>query len=281
MKLTEISLSKKKVVLITGATGGLGKAFVIECASRGWDLFLTDRYQSQLDTLAACVRSTYDVTVTSKSCDLAEVDSRNQFIDYINTMGYHFKMLINVAGVDHEGRFMDQSASQIQSILRLNIESTVSLTHAILPLRHPLEPFHLINVASLAAFYPMPIKAVYAASKRFLVDFSFALREELRSAGISVTVLCPAGMPTNRECIKAIEGQGFAGQITTMDVGRVAYLTLNAALAGKAVLIPGRINSLLQFLGELIPPSLIAHQIGIRWDSVRKRRIKQGSLSVV
>jgi short-subunit dehydrogenase len=258
----------------------LGKAFVIECAARGWDLFLTDRYQYKLDTLAACVRNSYDITVYSKPCDLAETDSRNLFIDYLNTLGYHFKMLINVAGVDHEGRFMDQSASQIQSILRLNIESTVSLTHAILPLRHPLEPFHLINVASLAAFYPMPIKAVYAASKRFLVDFSLALREELRSAGVTVTVLCPAGMPTNLECIKAIEGQGLAGQITTMDIGRVAYQTVNAALAGKAVIIPGRINSVLQFLGALIPPTLIARQIGIRWDSVRKRRVQHGTLSV-
>ena len=57
------------------------------------------------------------------------------------------------------------------------------------------KPFRLINVCSLAGFFPMPYKATYAASKRFLLDFSRALREEIKSFG-TVTALCPSGMPT-------------------------------------------------------------------------------------
>ena len=84
----------------------------------------------------------------------------------------------------------------------------------------------------------MPVKAMYAASKQFLLSFSMALREELKPYGVTVTALCPAGMPTTSECIKAIECQGFAGRITTKNVGYVAAKTIDHALKGHAVYIP-------------------------------------------
>ena len=96
-------------------------------------------------------------------------------------------MLIHVAGTDHEGAFLDQTRGQILSILRLNIEAVLDLTHALIERRDPLAVFRIINVASLAAFYPMPMKATYAASKRFLLDFSLALGEEVREMGATVT----------------------------------------------------------------------------------------------
>ena len=89
-----------------------------------------------------------------------------------------FWALINVAGIDHEGLFCDQSREQIRTILRLNIEGTLEMTHALLELRDASTRFLVVNTASLAAFSPMPHKATYAASKRFLLDFSLALREE-------------------------------------------------------------------------------------------------------
>jgi short-subunit dehydrogenase len=127
----------------------------------------------------------------------------------------------------------------------------------------------------------MPAKATYAASKRFLLDFSLALREELRSQDATVTVLCPAGMPTNAECIKGIEAQGWAGQITTMDTGRVANQTLDAALAGKAVVIPGPVNRVIQTLSGLMPAALAARLVGRRWMSVREKRKERGELVAV
>ena len=145
------------------------------------------------------------------------------------------------------------------------------MIHALLACRDSSRPFRIINVASLAAFYPMPVKATYAASKRFLLDFSLALREEVRPLGATVTVLCPAGMPTTPETIAAIDRQGLIGLLTTMDTGSVANMTLNEALKGRAVCIPGGLNHFIQVAGSLLPTALVVSLIGSRWKAAHSR----------
>jgi len=269
--------ANKMTVLVTGAAGGLGKAFAVECASRGWDLFLNDCQRVPLETLAAALRRAYGVQVVTHACDLTDAAEREGLFEHARAEGWCFSMLINVAGVDFEGLFFDQSAKQIQTIVRLNVEGTLAMTHAILDHRKSDETLRIINVASLAAFYPMPVKATYAASKRFLLDFSLALCEEVRSLDATITVLCPAGMPTNIENVQAIEAQGLVGQLTTRDVGRVADQTLNAALAGKGLVIPGAINRVVRSLGGLVPAPWVAGLIHQRWSSVRQKRGLDGA----
>jgi short-subunit dehydrogenase len=191
-----------------------------------------------------------------------------------------FWSLINVAGLDYEGPFSERTLEQIRTILRLNIEANLEMTFGILKLRDKRQPFRLINVSSLAAFYPMPVKAMYAASKRFLLDFSLALREELRRIGGTVTALCPAGMPTNTLCIRAIDAQGLIGRLTTKNVGFVAARTIDHALKGHAVYIPGTLNRMLKFLGNLVPPTLVARLVGRRWDAAHKKNCFSGDTNV-
>ncbi|MGE5614665.1 MAG: SDR family NAD(P)-dependent oxidoreductase [Bacillota bacterium] len=262
----------KSLVFITGATGGLGKAFAVECAGRGWDLFLTDLSEDALGRLAKSLMNTYNVNILYSSCDLADSEDRGRLIRHVSEQGFRFNFLINVAGLDYEGPFSEKTCPQIRAIIRLNIEATLELTHEILKLRDPSRTFRIINVASLAAYYPMPVKAIYASSKRFLLDFSRALGEELRSRDISVTAVCPAGMPTTPECIKAIEAQGFIGRITTRNVGFVASGAIDKALRGKPVYIPGIVNRLLKTMGSLVPPSMLARIVGFRWKVSRERR---------
>jgi uncharacterized protein len=258
-------------VLVSGATGGLGKAFAVECASRGWNLFLTDLHLEALDTLAGGLRQAYGVKVFCQPCDLTDPASRTTLFHRIAGDGLRFWSLINVAGLDFEGPFLEQSRQQIRTIIRLNVEGTLDMIHGLLAYRDLSAAFRIINVASLAAFYPMPVKATYAASKRFLLDFSLALREEVREIGATVTVLCPAGMPTTPETIAAIDRQGLMGQLTTMDTGAVANLTLDYALKGKAVCIPGGLNRFLQAAGALAPTSLVVSLIGSRWKAAHQK----------
>jgi hypothetical protein len=137
--------------------------------------------------------------------------------------------------------------------------------------RDPMKRFHIINVASLAGFFPMPVKATYAASKRFLLDFSMALGAELKEAGVIVTALCPAGLPTTDKCIESIQSQGVMGFLTTENVSTVANQTLNAALKGKAVFIPGRLNRIMRIAGLFLPRITLANLIGVRWRRTRQR----------
>jgi uncharacterized protein len=259
-------------VLITGAAGGLGKAFAVECASRGWSLVLTDLRAASLETLAASLRTTYHVSILVHPCDLTDLASRGALFEWIKENRLRFWFLFNVAGLDYEGMFYDCTRQQIRTILRLNIEGTLEMIHAILDFRDTHAMFRIINVASLAAFFPMPVKATYAASKRFLLDFSLALREELRPLGASITILCPAGLPTTPECITAIEAQGIMGQLTTQNIGSVAAQTIDAALAGTAIVIPGILNRVLHTLGQLVPPRLVARLVSGRWNAAHQKR---------
>lgn len=262
----------KSMVLITGAAGGLGKAFAVECASRGWDLFLTDLSEQALQRLSTSLSNTYNINVRYHCCDLTDFEARTELFEHIRSNGYLFNILVNIAGLDFEGPFSERTRTQIRTILRLNIEANLEMTHEILKLRDPARTFRVINVASLAAYYPMPVKAMYASSKRFILDFSRALGEELRSQDVTVTALCPAGMPTTPECIKAIEAQGFAGRITTQNVGYVASHTVDKALAGKPLYIPGLLNRCLKTLGSFVPQSIVARVVGSRWKAAQSKR---------
>ncbi len=262
----------KSVYLITGATGGLGKAFAAECATRGWDLFLTDLGEASLGLLAGGLERTYGVDVATQAADLTNPASRNQLFERIHDERRRFRGLINVAGLDHEGLFTERRPEEITAILRLNVESTLITTHTALGFRDEAVTFRIINVSSLAAFFSMPVKATYAASKRFLLDFSLALRNELRDENVTVTALCPAGMPTNEACIAGIEAQGLMGQLTTENVGRVAYETVEAAMRGKAIVIPGFLNRFMRGAASLVPAADVAELIGTRWRAARLRR---------
>jgi len=139
----------------------------------------------------------------------------------------------------------------------------------------------VINVSSLASFYPMPLKAVYAASKRFLLDFTRATRQELRKNGVRLLALCPAGLATKPETINSINSQGFMGELTTMQIGDVAAKTINRALWGCSVYIPGWMNQILKFFGTLIPADWIAWLIGRRWSKTRQIAAQCGSQEYV
>ncbi len=259
-------------VLVSGATGGLGKAFAVECADRGWNLFLTDLNVEALEALSESLQCTYGVRILSRACDLTYPEERTALFQYIADKRLRFWSLINVAGLDYEGPFFEQTRQKIRTIIRLNVEATLDMILGLMAYRDPLTTFRIINVSSLAAFYPMPIKATYAASKRFLLDFSLALGEEVQELDATVTALCPAGMPTTPETIASIDRQGLMGQLTTMNTGTVAHMTLDYALRGKSVCIPGSLNRLLQIAGALAPTSLVVGLIGSRWKAAFGKR---------
>jgi uncharacterized protein len=259
-------------LLISGAMGGLGSAFVHDCARRGYSLILTDRMSTGQE-YADFISSSYGVEVIYFPCDLSSLESRTDFFNLIKAKEIRFWGLINVAGTDFEGAFLDRTRDQLMSLLKLNIESTLDATYTILKLRDLNRKFMLINVCSLAAYIPMPYKATYSASKRFLLDFSLALREEIRDFG-TVTALCPAGLPTTHENMQRIFAQGFWGKMTTVDTKSAARQAVNDALKGKAVCIPGFINLVIQWLGSLLPVTLAVKLVGNRWRAAQNDAVQ-------
>ena len=261
----------KQIWVITGSLGGLGKAMTAECALRGYDLIITDLNQQKLNAFAKSLSYTYNINVLPVAADLTDIAERKNFWIKVNEKTDGITGIINIAGIDFEGAFIEKTSLQISSIIRVNIEAVLDMTKEALLCRDTSKKLTIINVSSLAAYQPMPLKAMYAASKRFLLDFSLALKQEIRDLNASITILCPAGMPTNDECIECIKSQGVVGLLTTIDVGRVAYLTLNAALKGKTIVCPGFINRFACFLIHLLPPSVTAKIVYKRWMTTRAR----------
>lgn len=180
-------------------------------------------------------------------------------------------MLLNVAGIDFEGDFRSREREKVVRIVCINDEAALRITHAMLERRRKNRPFYTVFVSSLASMFPMPLKATYAASKRFLLDFSPALREELKNDNANVLVLCPGGMVTNDEVTAAIEAQGFFGNITTVPLEKVARRTVDKVIAGKYQYIPGAFNNFLSILGKILPRRLISAAICRRWNITQKR----------
>lgn len=254
--------------MITGALGGLGSELARECARRGYNLYLTD-LAAEAGQVCAEISAESGVHVRYRACELTEPQARTDLIEALKAEGILFCGLINVAGRDYEGAFLDQSREQLLYLIHLLIEAMVDLSHEILALRDPSRRFMLINISSLAGYYPMPYKATYSAAKGFIQRFSRALREEIKPYG-NVMVVSPAGLPTHAESRRKIAAQGLWGRLTVMDTKVVARRTIEMALAEKASYVPGFLNQVLAELAAVVPDSLIIRFIGKRWRGVQK-----------
>lgn len=259
----------KKRALITGAAGGLGQAMALACAERGYDLFLTDLDAARLATFKEGVQRQYPVQVDFLDCDLSDPAAVDALWSDISNQDLRFNLLVNVAGLDFEGPFMEIESSRLNHIVRLNVESVITMIQAVVRHRVPDQRLHIVNISSLAAFNPMPVKAVYAASKRFLLDLSLAIGQELAGEDVRILALCPAGMPTNAACIRGIEAQGLAGRITTLNVSTVARRCIRHALAGRRIYVPGLVNQLVRVASGLLPRMIVTRLIHRRWAAAR------------
>lgn len=261
------------MVFISGAAGGFGRVISVECAKRGYSLFLTDVKEMQIETLRKSLQSAYNVKIETSSCDMSNMESRTILFKKMAERGLRFWMIINVAGMCYEGSFINRTRDEIASIVRVNVESTLDIIRVLLELRDDSKTLRIINVCSFAGFYSMPFMATYAATKASLINMSIALSNELSHINATVTALCPTGMPTNKESCCGIEAQGFMGRITTLNTSVIAANTINNALKGKTIYIPGFINRILYFISQLIPSTFITHAIGLRWKNSYNKRI--------
>jgi len=258
--------------LITGATGGLGKAFCAACAQRGYNLFLTDISPALLDSLATGLQNEYGIEIHTFACNLADESGRDALYQEIEKVGMRFVGLANIAGTGIEGEFASLDLPSLRTIMQLNMFNTAENINRVLRYRQKGVKFIILNVASLAAFQPMPYKALYAATKRFLVQLSLGIREELKGNDVSVSVLCPSGMPTTPTTIKEIDVQGVWGRLTAMNTGDVAEYALSRALRGQAVIVPGTLNQIIKGLTKLVPETISASFVKRRWSRALLKR---------
>ncbi len=245
--------SQKLYTLITGASVGIGRALAIECAKRDMNLVLVDLPDSGLESTIHYIEGNYPVEVQSFAIDLTSTNAPLYIYNRCKELGITVNILINNAGMGHLGSFCDYDYLFYQRILRLNIESVVLLTRLFLPDMRKLDHAYILNLGSLASFYPIPFKIVYAGSKNFVYSFSRALKTELKYTPVKVSVLCPGPIMTNQEVLQRIRQGGIWAKMTTMRANKMAEIAISRLLKGKAVIIPGLVNQLLSLIPTVIP----------------------------
>ena len=257
--------------LITGATGGLGKAFVRLLASEGYPLILTGRSEEKLkkrfiEFKPSFVESNYLNHVKIYAMDLTKIEERQAFFNDLR--GSKMAMLVNVAGVDTQKAVTTYSQEKIAMQCRVNLESAISMCkEAVLNKAQHLD---IINISSLSGLYPMPYFAIYSATKSALTYFSIAFREEVKHKGVHVTAVTPAGIPTREDIKRQIQGQGLWGKLTSKSADFIALKSLRAVRKNKRKLVPGFWNRLMCKATALLPLSWKLKFIANRWSKISK-----------
>ena len=183
-------------VLITGTTSGIGKAFAEKFAKAGNNIILVSRNESKLQQQQVDLQSRYHVSVKYISCNLAEDNAPNMIMEKIGNMGLSVDILINNAGFNEAGYFIDTSLEKELDMIQVHIKILTALTKRILPGMIERRYGRILNVGSTGSYMPCPCDAVYAATKSYVLSFSNGLYQELKGTGVTVTCLCPGATNT-------------------------------------------------------------------------------------
>jgi uncharacterized protein len=269
-----------RYALVTGASGGLGSAFALQAARKGWNLILVDLPETGLREVGRRLERVYRVQAECFEMDIADAQARTRLRDWIEGSFINLELLINNAGTGSQGAFASSPLARMAASIDVNVQATMQMTYLLLPVLRKRPRSVVLNVASLAAFYPMPVLAVYAATKSFILNFSLAVRAELAGTGVTVSALCPAGMMTSRETADAVRAQGLIGRITTWEPERVAAVALRQAMRGRAIIVPGILNNIIRFAGEAVPRALVVGLISNRWRKAEREMVRATSAPV-
>lgn len=238
----------QKTVLVTGASMGIGEVFARELARRGAKVVLIARSRDRLEKLASELPGAEFLVE-----DLATPGAARRVFDTVSARGLLPDLLVNNAGFGSHGRFDELALAMQREAIDLNVGALVELTHLLLPALEQRQG-GVINIASTAAFQPVPYMAVYAATKAFVLSFSEALWAEYRPRGVRVLALCPGATDT-AFFARAGEAASFGKKASSEDVVR---LGLKAFDDNRASVVHGCANYLTALGGRIVTREFMA-----------------------
>ena len=183
--------------LITGASSGLGMECARQLGPYARKLVLVARRKERLESLKTELEQLHSgLEVTAYQVDLRDSEGRVEMVNWLAQNNMTVNLLVNNAGVGDHGEFATGSWERVKAMLELNMMAVTHLTHLLLPGMREAGRAAILNVSSVAGFFPIPSMAVYAATKAYVTSLSESLAIELRRHGITVTALCPGPVPT-------------------------------------------------------------------------------------
>lgn len=245
-------------VMISGASSGIGEALAKEFASGGNDLILVARSADKLERLARQLEAESQVQVWVEPVDLARRGAAKKLAAAVRDRDLEVDILVNCAGVLEHGRFARIPAKTHQSLIDLNISGLTAMLSYFLPSMIERGRGRILNVASIAAYQPVPSLATYAATKAYVLSLSESLSEELAGTGVTVTALCPGFTATNMVSTAQEKSRGLKiPDFMIAEVEDVAAQGYNACLKGDVICVPGAVNIAATSAGRAMPKWLL------------------------
>ena len=247
---------RKKIALITGASSGFGVEFAkqIEKKLDLDEIWLVARRQEKLESTAKLLQKAKGVIIKT---DLSSQEGISAIKTLLEKDQSEVKVLINNAGFGRTERFEDSDEEYNESMIDVNVKAPVMITKLTLPYMN--SGSYIINVASSAAYAPLAYFSIYAATKAFLLSFSYSLKEELKSRNISVTAVCPG--PASTEFFKSITDKKVDG-LKIEDPVKIVRKAVRDSLRRKSVSIYGYEMNFLRVLSKLFSRKMLAYFSG-------------------
>ena len=258
------SMSRPETVLISGASSGIGEALAGKFAEAGYRLVLVARTESKLEQLAESLGASHGVEIRVEPADLSRRGAAKTMAESMARQGIQIDILVNNAGVLEHGRFVDIGHKHHRRMIDLNISGLNSMLDHFLPPMVERGRGKVLNVASIAAFQPVPSLATYAATKAYVLSLTESLSEELKGTGVSITALCPGITDTNMVSgAQARSGGLKIPRFAIGDVDDVADEGFKACIDGDVICVPGALNQVATIAGRTTPKWLLRRVYGI------------------
>ena len=244
------------VVVVTGASSGIGEALARRIARDRRNLVLVARRADRLATLAQELAKAHGIEAVTLPCDLMAPDGPASLVAELDRRGLEVEWLVNNAGFGTFGRFHELPVERELDEIHLNVRAPVALAGLLLPGMVRRRRGAVVNVASVAGFGPMGLNATYSATKAFLIAFSEALAVDVEGTGVEVLCVCPGFTRTEfqeKAQIDTAQVPGFVW-MTAEEVADQAV----AAVGKRTVLVNGLLNRMMAAGLRLAPRSLIA-----------------------
>jgi short-subunit dehydrogenase len=249
--------------LVTGASSGIGADVARSLARRGHGATLVARRAERLEELATELRQEHGVRVEVLEGDLADERSRARMLGQLAELALNVEVLVNNAGFGSGGAFYELDAEREVEMVRLNVEAVIALCGRFVPEMVRRGRGAVLNVASTAAFQPLPRQATYGATKAFVLSFTDALHAELAGTGVTATALCPGPVRTEFADTAGIgeEAEGLP-DVFWADSPDVAEQGVRGLERDRRVVVPGLLNRAGALGGQHVPRSLLLRLAG-------------------
>jgi short-subunit dehydrogenase len=249
--------SDSSTCLVTGASSGIGAEIARQLAARGRGVTLTARRKDRLEELAEELTTRHGVRADTVACDLSSPAARKRMIGTVADRGLDVEVVVNNAGFGSAGRFQELDADAERRMVRTNVEAVVDLCSAYVPRMVERGRGSILNVASVAAYQPVPRQATYAATKAFVLSFTEGLHVDLKGTGVTATALCPGPTRTEFGDAAGIPDELFEIPGLVYTAEQMAIAGVEAMERGRRTVIPGATNLVGALGGRLMPRALV------------------------